>query len=151
MEYVLRRKKPAGLAFTQNSDTTVKCSPPYRMRFKSASLILIQDTRFESHPSDPAPFFKFFGSPHEPNSSLIASIRDFGGSQSAAPQRQSTKTVLFEHESRHHQGNGEGGANGDQGTIYETKVYQGEDCGRGIESKYLRAFGVSAEFTDELS
>ena len=53
--------------------------------------------------------------------------------------------------SRHHQGNREGGAGGDQGTIHETKVHQEQDCSRSIESKYLRAIVVSARCTDELS
>lgn len=39
-------RPPAGLAFTQNSETTISRSPQHRMEFRSASRILIQDTGF---------------------------------------------------------------------------------------------------------
>ena len=47
IDFIFGRKTPAGLVFTQNSETTTRRSPQYRMEFSSASLILIQDTRFQ--------------------------------------------------------------------------------------------------------
>ena len=43
IEYSCRRH-PTGLAFTQNSETTVRRSPAVRMKYSSATVIQIQDT-----------------------------------------------------------------------------------------------------------